>query len=138
MPMTSSKMTEEQMVGLVRNALVVAGMEMGGPEGDHWPVVKDTIYNVMKDWEELKVERNVQAEMRVHLYAELDRMDTVLAACPDDVRADAGPKLKQLREVCDAHFAKVEANDIYIDDEQMPAHVKRAETIIKTLEADND
>jgi hypothetical protein len=134
---TTAKMTEEQMVGLVRNALLVAGLEMGGPEGDHWPVIKDTIHNVMKDWEDLKTERNVHAEMRVHLYAQLEKMEAILTTCPDDVKADAAPKLKQLRELYDAHFTEIDKNDIYLSDEETPAHVKRAEAIIKTLEADD-
>ena len=41
------------MVSLVRNALLVAGHEMGA-NGDHWPVIKSTIHSIMKDWEDLK------------------------------------------------------------------------------------
>ena len=36
-------------------------------DGDQWPVVKDTVYRVMKDWEDLKVERAVHAEMKIHI-----------------------------------------------------------------------
>ena len=71
---TTKPMPEEQMVHLVRNALLVAGHEMG-KDGDHWPVVKSTIHSLMKDWEDLKVERNVHAELKKHVYAQLDEME---------------------------------------------------------------
>ena len=56
-------MTEEKMVTLVRNALLAAGHEMG-KNGDHWPVIKSTIEKVMKDWENLKIERDITAELK--------------------------------------------------------------------------
>jgi len=53
-PVTTTKpMPEEQMVHLMRNALLVAGHEMGA-DGDHWPVVKATIHSLMKDWEDFE------------------------------------------------------------------------------------
>lgn len=135
--MSAIKINEEQMVKLVRNALLVAGNEMG-EEGDHWPVVNSTIHSIMKDWEELKIERNVHAEMRTHLYEQLDRMDEIIVSCPDEVKADAEPKLRKLREIYDAYFSMVAPKDICINEDDMPVHVKRAEAIIMTLENDDE
>ncbi len=64
--MTAQATTETQMVGLVRNALLVAGQEMGA-DGDHWPVINSTIHSIAKDWENLQIERNVHTELKTHL-----------------------------------------------------------------------
>jgi hypothetical protein len=133
MPETEMHLTEEQMMSLVRNALLVAGHEMG-ETGDHWPVINSTIHSVMKDWEDLKIERNVHAEMRKHVYEQLDEMDRVLLTCPEDLQADTASKLKGLREIYDAYFEKVHARNLSIEEEDIPAHVKRAQAIIRTLE----
>jgi len=134
--MSEARITEEQMVMLVRNALLVAGHEMG-VDGDHWPVIKSTIHSIMKDWENLKIERNVQAEMRLHIYDQLDEMDQILVTCSAEVQADTGPKLKQLREIYDAYFDTVDAENLAVDENKIPAHVKRAQAIIMTLEDDD-
>ena len=134
--MAESTITEEQMVSLVRKALLVAGKEMG-EEGDHWPVVKAAIHGIMRDWEYLKIERNVHEELRVHVYAQLDEMDKILLTCPEDVRVDAEPNLKQLREIYDAYFASVDEGKISLSAEDLPAHVKSAQAIIMTLEGSN-
>ena len=126
---------EEQMVHLVRNALLVAGQEMG--DGDHWPVIKDTIYKIMKDWEDLKVERNVDAELKVHLYAHLKEMDKELAKCDPEIRAQVEPRFKELREVCDAHFSMPDRTAVIYDDNRTPEHVKRMNAILATLEDNN-
>jgi len=134
--MTAKPLSEEKMVHLVRNALLVAGQEMGN--GDQWPVVKDTIYKIMKDWEDLKIERNVHAEMKKHIYAELDEMDRILFTCTEEQRADAAPKLKQLREIYDAYFEPVDPRHISIEEAKVPVHVKRAENLLMSLEGENN
>ena len=133
----TKELSEAQMVQLVRNALLVAGQEMGA-EGDHWPVIKATIRDVMKDWDELQTERAVQAEMQKHLYAQLEEMERILATCDAATKAEAGPKLRDLRDVYDAYFSPVDEDALELEDIETPMHVKRAETIIRSLEEDND
>ena len=132
---TAPKFTDAQMVNLVRNALLVAGEELG-ENGDHWPVIKSTIHSIMKDWEDVQIERNVQAEMKKHLYAQLAEMERLLPTCPPDVQTDAAPKIKELREIYDAYFTPV-AQDNY-DESEIPAHIKRARAIIHTMEVDDE
>ena len=134
--MTTKPISEEQAVHLVRNALLVAGQEMGN--GDQWPVVKDTIYKIMKDFEDLKIERDVHAELKKHIYAELDEMDRILFTCNETDRADAAPKLKKLREIYDAYFEPVDGRQLHISDDSVPAHVVRAENLLMSLEGEND
>ncbi|MDR3450567.1 MAG: hypothetical protein P4M15_12640 [Alphaproteobacteria bacterium] len=131
-PTPTEPMNEEQMVHLVRNALLVAGQEMGN--GDQWPVVKDTIYKIMKDWEDLKVERAVDVELKAHLYAQLDGMEASLPECSPEAAAQLIPKIKHLREVCDAYFSELNRNAVYADEDDQPEHVKRMRAIIQTLE----
>jgi hypothetical protein len=129
-------LTEERVISLVRNALLVAGHEMGAT-GDHWPVIKSTIHGLMKDWEELKIERNVYAEMREHIYAQLDEMDRALLTYSEEVQAHTGPKLKELREIYDACFEAANDDANILPDEELPVHVKRTREIILTLEGDD-
>ena len=132
----ANAISEEQMVHLVRNALLVAGQEMG--KGDQWPVVKDTIYKIMKDWEDLKVERNVDAELRTHLYEQLAEMEAGLLECTPEARAIAEPKVKELREVYDAYFSELNKDAIMCDEENTPVHIKRMEAILNTMEGDHE
>ncbi|MDD5585726.1 MAG: hypothetical protein PHY92_02075 [Alphaproteobacteria bacterium] len=127
------ELTDEQMVQLVRNALIVAGSEMG-TKGDHWPVIKSTIRSIMKDWEDLQIERAVYEEMKKHLYKQLEAMERVLPECAPDVQKRVGPKLKELRDVYDAFFTDINECMIYIDRSNLPMHVLRAEVILDTLE----
>jgi len=129
----SREISEEQMIALVRNALIVAGVEMG-PDGDHWPVIKSTINSIMQDWEDLKIERAVHAEMKKHIYEHLERMEKILPNCAPDVQADVAPKLKELREIYDAYFTDVREDALYLEDADVPMHVRRAEAILDTLE----
>ncbi len=134
--MTAAKeANEERLVHLVRNALLVAGQEMG--EGDQWPVIKDTVHHIMKDWEDLKIERNVDAELKIHLYAQLKEMEAGLAECTPEVRAQIEPKVKEWREVCDAYFSDLDRNAVEYDPETAPDHIKRMHAILSTME-DND
>lgn len=141
-------MTEAQMKKLARNALMVAGHEMG-EKGDHWPVIKNTITDIMMDWEKLETERNVQAEMKIHLYAQLEEMEGKLKDCTEEERKAAAPLLSELREIYEAFFTQAAVEELYLTDseddnelflEQMekPAHVKRAEAILDTLMEDDD
>ncbi|MFA4993858.1 MAG: hypothetical protein WC521_00940 [Bdellovibrionales bacterium] len=134
--MTVWAMSEEKMVFLVRNALLVAGQEMG--RGDEWPVVKDTIYKIIKDWEDLKIERNVDEELKVHLYEQIEKMEAGLAECTPEAREVLEPKIKEWREVCDAFFADIDPKAVVYDKENEPEHIKRMKAILGTMEEDHD
>jgi hypothetical protein len=127
------EISEERMMQLTRNALYVAGVEMG-EKGDHWPVINSTIRSVMQDWEELKIERAVHEEMKVHLYKQLEAMEQILPECSREARKNAAPKLKELRELYDAYFTDIDESRIYADKTGLPLHVLRAEVILDTLE----
>lgn len=133
--MTAQTLSEEQMVGILRNALVIAGQEMG-EKGDHWPVIKATVLSLANDWENLKIEREVDAEMKNHLYHELSRMEEYLDDCSPKFRASLEPKLIELREIYDAYFTKVPASSLYVDDKDIPTHIQRAEIILETLDGE--
>ncbi len=141
---TVFEMTETQMQALARNALMVAGQEMGA-EGDHWPVIKQTITDVMRDWEQLRIEREVHEEMKRHLYEKLAAMEQILLTRPKKEQDSITPLLRELREVYDAFFTDVEKEELYLaddvelylDDSEKPLHLRRAEEIIKTLEKDH-
>lgn len=140
---TTFTMTESEMQTLVRNALMVAGQEMG-ETGDHWPVIKQTITDVMRDWEQLRIEREVHAEMKRHLYQQLAAMDQVLLTCPAEEQKELAPRLAELRDVYDAFFTSVENEDVILNDNELyladiekPRHVRRAEAIIETLQEDD-
>lgn len=129
-------LSDEEMLQLVRNALIVAGNGMGAT-GDHWPLIKSTIRSIMKDWENLKIARAVHEEMKEHLFKQLEAMERVLPECAPDVQANVRPKLKELREVYEAYFSDIDPNMTYIDSSQLPMHVLRAEVILDRLEMEN-
>jgi len=134
--MNAKPVNEEQMVHLVRNALLVAGQEMGN--GDQWPVVKDTVYKIMQDWENLKTERDVFKELKPHLYKQIAIMEAGLPACSPEARAALEPKVKELREVCDAYFSDLDKHAVFHDASSEADHIKRMKAIISTLEVEND
>ena len=76
--------------------------------------------------------------MRAHIYDQLDEMDRILLTCSEEAQADTGPKLKELRNIYDAYFDTVDIKNFSVDEEKIPAHVKRAHAIIMTLEDDDD
>lgn len=131
------QVTEDQMINLVRNALLVAGEEMGA-EGDHWPVIKSTIHDIMKDYEDLKIEQNVHQELKIQLTALLNEMDENLKTCPADIKPAVEEKLKQLHELHDAYFSSIDKTSLRLSDDEKPVYLKRAEILIDTLEDDND
>ena len=134
--MTTETMSEEQMVFLVRNALLVAGQEMG--RGDEWPIVKDTIHKIMKDWEDLKADRNVDDEMKIHLYAQIEKMEKSLDECEPDVRAQLEPRVKEWREICDAYFTDLNPAAVKYGEGELPPHIDRMNAILATLEDDHE
>jgi hypothetical protein len=133
----TKQISEESMINFMRNALVVAGEEMGD-DGDHWPVIKSTVHQMMKTWEDVKIERNVDAELKKHVYAQLAIMEQGLPDCTPEARASIEPKLQELREIYDAYFAEAQPHAAYVDEASLPDFVKRAEIIIATLDGDEE
>ncbi len=130
--MDAKTLNEGQMINLVRNALLVAGHEMG-EDGDHWPVIKSTIHQIMRDWENVQIERNTDAEMKIHLYQQLAIMERGLPDCAPDVQADLAPRLKELREIYDAYFSAVDEKVEDFSEQESPLYVQRAEAIVTAL-----
>ena len=128
----TKEMTETQKVGLVRNALLVAGQEMG-ETGDHWPVINDTLHKIAEGWEEANIEDNVDAELKIHLYQQLETMEKNLAEHDPITRAEIGPKLKELREIYDAYFMSLDEDTVPIREDEIPTYMKRADAILSTL-----
>jgi hypothetical protein len=137
MNLAPKQMPEEQAVSLVRNALLVAGMEMGA-DGDHWPVIKSTIHSVVKDWEDLKIERDVSAELKEHIGAVLNDMEASLVDCPAHALHEAQSILKELRDLYDARFSLTDTSLIVVCDAEIPIHVQRTRNILKSLEDENE
>lgn len=131
--MAVKAITEDQMVHIVRNALLVAGQEMGS-DGDHWPVINSTIHSIVKDWEDLKVERNVFAEVKKHYEDMIQQLVDVRNGSSDEEKYELDNTIVELRALYRACFDEVQNEYINLDDEEMPDHIKRTKVIIDTLE----
>ena len=136
-------LSETEMKNLVRNALIIAGKEMG-EDGDHWPVIKNTIKDVMRDWEDLEIERAVHAELKIHMKDLIHEMQEAALKCEPDLREKALPFIQQMKEHYDAFFSDVENDVVFLTDdeeeeiyfasnEDIPIHLRRADRIIDTL-----
>lgn len=132
---------DDKMVHLARNAMLVAGMEMG-KEGDHWPVIKANIHTLMGDYEKLKIEQAVQEQLREHVGKILGEMEQALTQCSAATKAKAEPHVRKMRELYDATFAP--ANQAVLqsalaDDEGEAGYVpwKSSAAIIGTLAEDS-
>jgi hypothetical protein len=134
--MTARETTEAQMVGLVRNALLVAGHEMGD-EGDHWPVINSTIHSIMKDWEQIQVERNVFTEIKKHFQTMMRELEVLCNESPDEVKPKIRAAIVKLLEIYKASFSPVSFDHMTANENDLPLHLKRADAIIKTLEDNN-
>lgn len=129
--MTGKTISEDQMVHIVRNALIVAGQEMG-EGGDHWPVINATIHEMTKDWEDLQVERNVFSEVKKHYEDMIQQLIKARDSSAEEYKADLDATITEIRGLYRACFDEVE--DEYYGDTEMPTHMKRAQAIIDTLE----
>lgn len=130
---STRELSEDQMMTLIRNTLIVAGKEMG-EEGDHWPVIKKTVLDLMKEWDALKVERAVHEQLKEHLGCTLDEMNKALDECPAGARSEMEAGMKELREIYNAYFAPLAPEPSGAEDDEAPIHIQRAEAIIHTLE----
>jgi hypothetical protein len=96
---------------LARNALLVAGLEMGA-EGDHWPVIKANIQALEQDYAALQTELAVQAELCEHVGAVIAQYETLLTDCAAPLRDKVAPHVRRLREIHTAMFSPVAAATI--------------------------
>jgi hypothetical protein len=129
------KSAEEKMIDMACNALTIAGQEMS--EGDHWPIIRATVESIRKDFEELQTEREIFEEVRKHYEGMIRDLELMRAEAPTNLKPAFRTAIGKLRDICNATFAPVGDNDLYIDTENLPTHVKRAKVIIDTLE-END
>ncbi|MBI1272588.1 MAG: hypothetical protein GC131_00680 [Alphaproteobacteria bacterium] len=129
-------MKQDRLLQLARNALMVAGHEMG-KEGDHWPVIKATIAGITKDYEELQIERAVSAELEEHMGDIVCEYEEMLASCDNPaLRAELEPVVREMRDVYEANFAPVDHSKIGSpEDKDAPGFVpwRSAGHIIKSL-----
>jgi hypothetical protein len=88
--------------------------------------------------EELKVEEAVDAEMKTHLYQQLEVMEHDLAKVDPEKRSKVATTLRKLRDVYDAYFTQCDYIPEIAEDFQYPIHVKRAAVILATLETLNE
>jgi hypothetical protein len=97
---------DDKLVHLTRNALLVAGMEMG-KEGDHWPVINSNIHALMRDHENLKIENAVQEQLKEHVGKIIGDYEKFLTECDEATRSKAEPHIRKMRELHDAMFTPV-------------------------------
>lgn len=131
--MAVKAVNEDQMIDIVRNALLVAGQEMGR-DGDHWPIINSTIYEIMKDWEELKIERNVFAEVKKHYEDMIQQLVAVRNGSSEEEKVELDNTIVELRALYRACFDEVQNEYIDLEQEEIPQHIKRGKAIIDTLE----
>ncbi|MGE3624190.1 MAG: hypothetical protein AB7H77_10030 [Bdellovibrionales bacterium] len=134
--MAATEMTEEQKVFILRNALLVAGEEMGR-DGDHWPVIKSTVHSIMKDYEDWKTEQNVFAEIKSHYQGMIADLQKLADECSKDSKPKVLSTIATLLELYSACFTPIDNSEIHITKEDMAPHILRADAIIKTMESDN-
>lgn len=127
------------MVHMTRNALLVAGAEIGA-EGDHWPVINSTIHDVMKDYVELQTERAVHTELKKHIAVELAEIDRIFPTLTPQQQSETKPYIQELRDVFAAVFSPMDEDALVesLEDVEVPAHIKRAEYLIQSLGEENE
>lgn len=133
------ELNEMQRVGLLRNALLVAGSEMGD-NGDHWPVVNDCIHKIARDWEEHRLQRDADTEMKKQVYIQLSLMDDDITAERDPaIRAELKAKLLELHDLFDAYFCALDDKAAMpLNQDDIPDYIRRAEAIVETLGGSHD
>lgn len=133
----------DHTVHLARNALLVAGLEMG-KDGDHWPVIKANIHALMRDYENLKIELAVQEQLREHLGQKVKEFEDLLGRSDDAFRTAMAPHVNKMREIYEAMFAPVAAgsDDVRMTDadeeEGRYSSWKSSAAIIKSLKEEDN
>jgi hypothetical protein len=104
------------------------------PDGDHWPVIKATATSIMKDYEDWKIEHNVLDEVKTHFQSMIRELQALRDESPAKVRKEIDGTIISMLELYNASFSPVHEHDMYIDENNMPLHMKRAKNIVKLLE----
>ena len=134
--------TDAALLNMARNALLVAGHEMGS-EGDHWPVIKAAVHGLARAYETMKLEEEVASQLRQHMQHALDEYEQIVADHGDDLTPEQKRELEKfigdMRDIYSARF-EVPANDDGLADLIRMAHgtpgmipFQRAAAIIRTL-----
>lgn len=134
--MVAKTMSEDQMVDIVRNALLVAGHEMGS-EGDHWPVINDTVLKIMKDLEGAKIEQNVFQEVKKNYEIMLQQMIALRDRSTEEEKGELEATITELRALYRACFDEVQNEFVHLDESHYPDHIKRADAILETLDEED-
>ena len=135
--MTAKAMSEDQMVHLLRNALLVAGHEMSD-NGDQMPVVNATIHDLTRNWEDTKAKRNALDEVKKYYETMIEDLVAIRNRSALEVRGEMDDTIIELRTIYRACFDEIAHDDIYLSDENMPEHLQRAAAILDTLGEEND
>jgi hypothetical protein len=101
------KVLDTNILHIARNALLVAGQEMGA-EGDHWPVIKATVHGIAREYDQLQAERRVSAELKKHIAGALEEYERIVAASPEDLARDLRPIVRDMWDVFHARFDPVD------------------------------
>jgi len=104
-------------------------------EGDHGPIIAATVAEIRKDLENLKLERDVYQAVRDHFLGTLRALEKIHGESPAELKPEVRIAISRMTEVYDAMFAPVEPK--FVMHKELPAHLKRAEVILATLE-END
>ena len=95
------------MLNMARNALLVAGHEMG-ESGDHWPVIKAAVHGLARAYEAMKIEEEVTRQLRTHMKAALDEYAQLLDEHGDELdlaqRRELETFVGNMRELYAARF----------------------------------
>ena len=98
------------MLNMARNALLVAGHEMGA-DGDHWPVIKAAVHGLARAYDAMKIEEEVTRQLRTHMKAALDEYAQLLDDHGDELDLDQKRELEtfvgNMRELYQARFEPV-------------------------------
>jgi len=130
----------DHTIHLARNALLVAGIEMG-KEGDHWPVIKANIHALMRDYENLKIEMAVQEQLREHLGQKVKEFEELLERSDDAFRTAMSPHVNKMREIYDAMFSPVAAGSEHTlaeEEEGRYTSWKSSAAIIRSLKEEDN
>ena len=135
--MTGKAMTEDQMVHIVRNALIVAGQEMG-QDGDHWPVINATIHDIMEDIEETKAKRAALIQVKKYYEDMIRELVSIRNKKNENDKAEMEAVISEIRALYRACFDEVDLANVYLSETDLPQHFKRADIIISTLGDDDN
>ncbi len=133
--MAAKAMTEDQMAHMVRNALLVAGQEMG--EGDHWPVINSTIHDIMLDVEDIKAQREALKLAKQHYENMIKELMTIRDVSAEGQKAELEATISEVRALYHACFDAVDLGDVELDYDEVPDFYKRADLILSELGDDD-